>query len=145
MSNLRYDGKVPWFCCNPQLMLIEGAHCIKGMTWGHMFRWRRLRHMIWLWWIRLQKWRAKSEALEWQTHIAVKVEQGLGVDRPRQRWRANKITIDKTNKTMWWYEVDYIIQERSSQVLIYVYDHVAWRRMMKKLHDMGLVKNERNQ
>lgn len=114
-------------------MLIEGAHCIKGMTWGHMFRWRRLRHMTWLWWIRLQKWRAKSEALEWQTHIAVKVEQGLGVDGPRQRWRANEIMIDKTNKTMWWYEVDYIIQERSSQVLIYVYDHVAWRRMKKPI------------
>jgi len=70
--------------------------------------------------------KGKLEALKWQTACG-----GEAWANTWRRWTKatvkSKLSWDRwTNKVTWWYEVDHIIQGRSSQELTHDDDQKAW-------------------
>lgn len=60
--------------------------------------WRRSKDMAWLWWTRLQLWRAKWRLWGNEPGMAKKLEQELGIGALRQKWRAHIVLIDEPIK-----------------------------------------------
>jgi hypothetical protein len=82
------------------------------------------------------KCRANRRLWSDRPHVAEKLEQGLWCRWTEATVKSKRSCNRRTNKAIWWHDVDHIIQNRSSQVLICVDNQVAWWRMMEELHAM---------
>jgi hypothetical protein len=64
----------------------------RNMTWSHVTRWRRSRWGL-AWWTNC-KHEGQVRGYEAINRVVGKLEQRLGADRLRQRWRASEVKID---------------------------------------------------